>query len=1308
MKMTRRILSWVLAISLVITCGITGLVLPVGAESAEAVDLINGQGTFEDGTTPGSTALSDLTSGGKAYATIVDDPDGSGDNKVLQIGKFVDENADGVNDGTYAHTSYPKWKKLYDAETGKYDKRMTAGKCYTLKMDVYGDGVGLYFQADYHVLSHNAVDTVGDENGWFQLGNGAKEWNTYTFVFYADDDIATTYHSDWWSWGMSFSKTASSSCQPGKGYTYIDNVQLYETQATSITIDSEDIVLEPGDATEALAVTVDPVRSNVADVVWSSDAEGVAKVDATTGVITAVAEGTATITATAGALTDTIKVTVQKDKTQSWADLSKATYDTGANKDANVTVNVDSETGMEYISVSESAHVRIPNWAGNIGKDQWVGLSFLTRVTDGANNAGSVRAGVKMQNIVEGYVQPEWYARTAAMGGDWERVTFYAKTNYASNYPYFQFITLDKPSDAAATYSYDIADVNVFLPDADNMNLFGQGADFEDGYAPVTLGDSYQAQLLVKSGVAIVDDPTGADNKVFYVSTDAAATNAGTYWYGATRAYHDEAGVRQAGKVFENGKMYKISFRAYCENNSNVTIDSYGGASYKGTINTRTPGQWRTVTTYMYTTSSFNSTYALHVRFGDGPYYIDDLEMYECGNATGFEIKGDAEMIIGESQTLEIVPVPKHAYPGTVTLSLADDATGLGISGKTVTAKAVTGVTVTGGDVIATSDVTDGEGNPISSSFNIKVDYPKVILDEDFESDEPTIFKGKGGGTISHTDVDSYSGNKAGLMAAPAGKQNCWYFYKSSYVFKPNSFYRFTVKVKGAEAGKLINNISINKANINDVTFTQQAYTLGDQWVTYTAWIKTGAAPALTNSNYGFGLLANKYSTADTSFYVDDMKIELVDAGDELFSDGNFDTGDVIWNTNSYMAFEAGAGRDGSFALAFTPSTKRTAEVIENIPCLEPYSMYELTYWTKVSDDYTAKTQIYWGPDAKVMPSYNATLKTTTEWAENKLTFFTNARTNLAGNCVHFDVKTAGEGKIYVDDVSLKKVDTNFINIVNGSASAPITVSIDGGATYKGGFITDVPAGTVVKVKTWHSDGFILSPGSYTFTNSDGTKKVLNKDIVNGYTEENFGKGTGEVFEFIMPEKSGQLYGTSLKKTDQSFLMDTVATSLRMTGVEDEYDGIRFLTRLALKTKFDPTVEGLTVTYGGAEYTVLEFGSLLKRYEEVEGVEVELTLDTAKWTSPAYVKDSDNLSTMKLLDYTSNNEGSMTNYLDFTSVMKKGEKVEQTDFEARTYTARGYMILDTDADGVYTEGVDQVIYSTNQVSDSVDSVQARL
>ncbi|MBR2406302.1 MAG: Ig-like domain-containing protein [Clostridia bacterium] len=1071
--------------------------------------------------------------------------------------------------------------------------------------------------------------------------------------------------------------------------------------------------MEPGDVAEALTVTATPVRAAHADIVWSSNAEGVAKVDAKTGVITAVANGTATITATAGALTDTITVKVQEDKTQTWADLSEAYYTAGDNKNQKVTLNTDTATGLEYFSVNGSASVRVPNWCGTIEKGQMVGLTFLTRVTDAANNAGAVRAAVQLQGLVEGYVQPEFYARSTAMGGGWERVTFYAREEYVNSYPYFVFIYLADGT-TAATPSYDVADVSIFLPEADDVNRFGAGADFEEGYAPVAMGTNTQTGLLTKADAAIVDDPTGADNKVFHISSASANGGAGDYWYAASLSYHNEAGVRQSTKVFESTKMYKISFRVYSA--SDVLIDSYGGASFKGTTGTKAKsGQWRTVTTYMYTTGSFSSAYALHVRFYNEAY-IDDLEMYECVDATGFEVKGDKEMTIGESQTLEIVSVPKHSFPGTLTTTVS--GTGLTLSGTTVTAAAVSGVEVKGGTVTVTSDLTDAEtGNPITATLDIKVNYPE----EHFVNG--TMDTGSLDGLWFSTDKLSASdgayafgldgvginGTKGAAIYSTGAK----YFKSQSFKLKPNSTYIFSTyaRANGTGAALELNLVTGNNNSGNKVvTVAQAGY--GDmrskvdtEWTKFVMYIQTGATTTFMDSNWNlyFQMRSAPTGVADgetPAVFLDNISLQLISEGDNHYTGlpeaYGFEEGEheyftpyAFSKTDDMLA--EGEGINGSTALKVPNDNKTTSYIIKNTPMLDSYAIYKLSFWTKADQQYIdegGKMSLYWGSNnagALYVQSQtnDGNFYATTEWKKNEFILVTDGKSNLNTNVFYFNTSntTVGTGNIYFDDMKLECIAAdNFLSAAQSSTSQEL--SADGGETWKS-YLTNVEPGTKVLVKNWQYSGRVMVPGSLKVTTPDGTAtKILNKDYDNGYTKENFGVGDGRIFEFIMPETSGRVTATFTNDADNTFNMDTVGTSLRYKDAEN-YDGIRFLTRLNVKADTLKVVDDeltITVKYGGVDYEVVEIGSWLKRYEENEGVEVELNAENALWTAVSYKKGE---TDMKLLDYTAQ-------YIDFASVML-------TEYEDRVYTARGYIVLED------AEGGQVTVAAGTQLSNSIAS-----
>ena len=68
---------------------------------------------------------------------------------------------------------------------------------------------------------------------------------------------------------------------------------------------------------------------------------------------------------------------------------------------------------------------------------------------------------------------------------------------------------------------------------------------------------------------------------------------------------------------------------------------------------------------------------------------------------------------------------------------------------------------------------------------------------------------------------------------------------------------------------------------------------------------------------------------------------------------------------------------------------------------------------------------------------------------------------------------------------------------------------------------------------------------------------------------------------------------------------------------------------------------------------------------------------------------------MALVDYTDS-------YIDFTVVMTKGESVSVEAFNARQYTARGYVVLKDES------GNEQTVLCDTQLTNSVNAASAAL
>lgn len=1252
MKMTRRILSWVLAIALVVTCGITGLVLPVAAEEVTNL-FVNGD--FEQG-----AAVS------WASSTLIQE----------SVGK------DGGWGYYHNRTQTDEWSATGQVryKGGALWGKLEAGYTYILSFDykTSGDTIPQIF------LDVVPADTLA---GTLEPGSSNGEWKTVTYTFVPKADLKPNAN-----WEFSFRSRG------GAGELWYDNFSLVKAPA-SVELASETVKANVG---ETFNLDATFVNASAADCTWKSENEAVATVE--NGVVTTKALGEATISATIGDVTKSVVVSVVKDKTQEWANLSNAYYDAGANKGQKVDLKTDAATGLEYFSVQDSNSVATPKF-GKFNRGEWIGYSFLFRVTDAANNPGAVRAGFQVQgSVTDGYTQPEFYARSTAAGGDWVRHTYYARVRSDGAYPYLVFITLAKPDNAAATYSYDIADVSVFRPEAGELNFAGYNADFDtDNFIPSTVGSTSQGGLLTKD-IEITTDPTDPTNKVLHVKAGAAGSG-GDYWsIVGTTNYNDSTNARTQ-YTFASSKMYRLSFRVYSA--SNVTVDSYGGGLFKGTVGSAAKsGQWRQFTTYMYTDSSFNSTYAFHARIY-GEAYIDDLEFHEVVDATGLKINGNAEMTIGEKQTLVAEAIPKRAYAGTLTWALAEGATGLSLSGATLTATAVTGVEVKGGTVTVSSTLTDAEGNPIATSLDVKVNYPEehfVNGTMDTGSLSGITFKGAGvyaeaGDWEAGVDGVGINGSKGLAMYATGAN----YFKGQSYKLKPNSVYVFQVYARsnGVNADLELSFVSGNNNSGNKVTSSYGSGTRTDtvdgEWVRYAMYFKTGETTTYWDSNWNLflnvrGLPSNVPEGQTPAIFVDNISLQLISEGDNHFTGSDKpldfeDAADEYFRPTTWagQSIAQGEGLNGSNALKVTNETKAVSYSIKDTPYMNDYAVYKLSFWTRADQQWVdegGNMYLYWGTNnSPNMYVYgDVQFKDTTEWGYNEFILVTNGRNRLAGNTFYFatDKTTKGSGNLYFDDVKLECIATdNFVSTSQDSTSQEL--SLDG--TTWSRYLLNVEPGTTVLVKNWQYSGYVMSTAvKYVDRNGNATK-VLNKKV-EGYTKENFGTGDGRIFEFAMPDTSVRVISSFTKSANYN--LSTAGASLRYDG-DGDFDGIRFLTRLNLKADSIALKNGeLTLKFsyddgnGAKDYEVVELGSYLKRYsetttgdgEEAVTTEDKLTVENAKWKSVAYKKGE---TEMKLLDYTSQ-------YVDFTSVMLKGESVAPEDFNARKYTARGYMVIE-DADG---------------------------
>ncbi len=302
------------------------------------------------------------------------------------------------------------------------------------------------------------------------------------------------------------------------------------------------------------------------------------------------------------------------------------------------------------------------------------------------------------------------------------------------------------------------------------------------------------------------------------------------------------------------------------------------------------------------------------------------------------------------------------------------------------------------------------------------------------------------------------------------------------------------------------------------------------------------------------------------------------------------------------------------------------------------------------------------------------------EWQTVKIVFKTSASTNKSWILQFGSYGDTTE--IYLDDFSLTELGKATVSdTLSGGSVALSSGSASGTA------LTGLSEGADVTATVTPEAGYLLVPGSLRYATPDGfVKRILNKD-------GEFGTGDGNTFTFKKQIENIRIFADFVKTDSTDFAWGTVGTAVHVNE-EETIDGIRFLTRVNM-TAFDESAAGLTLKYEGATYNVKELGLLLKRATNAH----ELTLDN--WSAygaansnekvwGVQVYDSTN-STYRLTDYTDT-------YFDYTIAMTTNNPNET--FNARVYTARGYLVLEKD-------GEETVLYADER-TDSVNTVIARL
>lgn len=1027
-------------------------------------------------------------------------------------------------------------------------------------------------------------------------------------------------------------------------------VTVNKLMATDIVLNPSELTLVlGGDAT--LTVEAQPSAGYFGDVTWTSSDETVVTV--VNGTVTAVGHGTATVTAVSGDLYATCFVTVSDEVITGGTFEEDDTAGTGTFGTVTTSSTVwyiaagqgfggGNALAINYLKTSDARWFNWPSFAPNttytitfMAKGPAVQLKLLW--FDGsAGGWTSSSAGTNLVTTTD--YQNDWtqYRIEFTVGED-------GFGEAAANYRGFHFNRADTLSDTTAVTYIDNFSIKVTDPSGDRI----VGGDFE------VPGPQQLNEEVFAAGYDVVAD--GETNKALFIP---AAEEKGEAYY--LKALN-----------LKQGKEYIVSFKSKGD-----AVNLYLNPKYL----TGTTG-WQSIkASDDYTTHVFNFTasadatsgnlngftvgFGRDTELGTTGTYIDDLSIVEANT----DIVADEVVIIGDNGNVK----PGHKLTFTAKVTNNGDTpidTGFPVefrvNGNVFSTVTYEGTIEPGATVVVVADEewTAEAGNWIVS---VKVNGDLSVADAqhnnntaarelyvaDTELEVPAYAQLAGFDTLTFSDeFDSISTIDLGATGEKGYK---WYVRRpygastvtSSDIVVENGV--LTLKLQnptynyglGTIDTKTGNGFVFNKGymeikfripdpsvNGEDESGVPAIWSLPPEKLfgNSEAWVEMDWM-----EYWGKG---TQYANYPDGFYTVSMHDHKLDGNGEVeyqYKNSNYKQnglGDQGWHTMGWT------WKEGSI--------------------------------TTYLDGNQVMTQAY-SADSKGSPA--ATLVKGT--AQNGV--FTAMNTQMMA----LILGGSADSPLEVDYVRIwQDVDDDAVELL----ADPYTV---GGEVTLGAdknVLIDAAADEVVSVTAKPAEGYVMKPGSLKYVKGDGTEvAILNENLANPFE---FNGGDGYTFQFEAPGESVKVTAEFVKA---SYAVNTIGTGLREVGV-DSYDGIRFLTRIHLATTFKPDEvgqKGLFVTIDGAEYEVVEFGSLLHRAGNGD-----VDFSNYKWQAIAYKKGGN----MNLVDYTDS-------YIDFTVVMKKGQKVSPESFKTRQYTARGYIKLQK----VGSDTVDTILCD-NQLTNSVES-----
>ena len=916
------------------------------------------------------------------------------------------------------------------------------------------------------------------------------------------------------------------------------------------------------------------------------------------------------------------------------------------------------------------------------------------------------------------------------------------------------YVQLSRRGTGKVWYLYFPSNTAIDLDDfvvakvCDSGSLYGAnlvyGGDFENGYVASLDGEGLSG--LFAQGGEIVEEPDNAVNNVLHMT----AKSTETFFY-SDQVLNNPSTYNIQARL-KKGAIYKLTYRQKGMGTTALSSAAavYGGGTVlavKGAPDTASPNEWKTVTAY-YRTKTDDPVYAYSLvglkTYGD--VYLDDFVLQEVQTATSFGLDDTTVTLTrGESFTPEFTMTPAGSYAPITLTSHNEDVvtvdkgviTAVGAGTTTVTATDGTtdvNIMVTVNGLIATEIVMPGitggvarPGDPVV--FGVKVRNSDSTTD--FTGSLAVDFRVNGAIVSTATFNGTIAANASVVVLA----DEAWTAAAGEYTV--------TAKINSDESfrGEALGDTAVARAlrvSATELTIPQYALDAGFVTLTFSDDFTTLDTVDLNATGeagykwyvrrpYGASIITESELAITTESGGSYLTLKLRDPS------SNYGLATVDAKSGEGFSFNKGY-MEIRFRITNTAPYDGTAAApaIWSLPpekiCAVPNSWVEMdwmeywgnSYYTITMHDQKFKadgTQEHWYRNSNNSQYGLGDKEWHTMgflWEEGTITAYMDGVQVMSQSYAADSVGSpqAHSNNLIVDGEAVPGpavqngvftgMDTLMqALIISGSADSPMDVDyvriwqdapmeqapylyadtlIEGGDISLGAtgdMLRNVEAGTTITVTAKPADGYIMKPGSLKYVTEDGTEvKILNKFWDQNEALANFGVGDGYTFQFPAPEQAARVTAEFIHESEATYAADTIGTAFR-TNSEGEKDGIRFLTRLNL-VNFDPTADVLNVTLDGKNYEIVEFGSLLMLASD----EGELTDTHYRWKSVAYSKDD---GMMCILDHTES-------YIDFTVVMTRGT-IDQTTFENREYTARGYLILEDENDARQTILCSQVTNS---------------